>query len=854
MSYAQRHRTRVELHQSSLGPCFAPLENTPTRNAPSPGGDQVPEGGPRPRSNSALRAHAARIHQVHATGIDIATWSDAASNAVAGERQPFQLLQRTPPKNEPPRLKASRKQFASPHVSVAPPDSSQSVPVALPIVLNGDSLEAPSKHEEEKEAPATDLRIGGQTSAAPAAAAAPADTDKSAPSQAHPGQHSEVLPAGEMSPSPIPVLQQLFQPQPADSSVPSSARASTSQWPASETFTARLRNIMETRQQIEALVQKQRADEEEMVRAIGTLDEQSPQRQSQQQSPNSAAAAAGGSVSPQAYEQVLMERAAAFAALREFKEKGNAIVHHLYDTVRSQQEQSLELVATVEALKKANKRLKEAVSNGGGTGARTGDSTPTAVPGTAAELQQKVLMQRRVIEQMDQLMQNADRMLLAMRARVEAAERRAAASTAPLDRRQLPPLSKGGGSSSGTRTTTAGDGGPAMVINAATVATPDAVAAIERLSERYPVDQDVATVAAQQRLLLERITQLRQSLKEEEAQRLHLEEVYGATSEETARNVALLEERLQRAENPRVVQLDSASNASALRRELHTLLEEKGKSTGEAAPVEPEDAGGQRSLTHSHASSHASSRSSTPTHALFTAVSVGDVNSTTAANELTGGDVEKKKLAPSAVAAPVVPDPANEAATAVTAMVAATEMKSPVTPNKDESSSPHKEEGKQARTFLGRREIAGSDKNEEGAAAEVKPPLGIPVPDASSLGNSLHRSANSRSSSASRRLVGFRRAAAADVLSRGLESMSDVEGEEETVDVDVEPSEMQGSNGNGIAGVTPTAIHSASSPLPDASTSVELSVKRQQRLHQQMEELTKMEADVTNVVRSLNVE
>jgi hypothetical protein len=925
MSYAQRHRTRLELHQGTLDVTHIGTEtplsrHTPPRKAAAAAaaplhGDHSSEngGGPKRSNSSLLRANSARIQQGHGTGIDIAAWSDATSNAVTGERQPFQLLQHTPPKNEPPRLKASRKQFASPHVSTAQSEANQSLLVSLPIVVNSASPDAASKDPL-----ATDLRTGKQSStpsaavatgAAAGVASAPAD-DASASSHRQADAHQGTLAAGEISPSPIPVSHQPSQPQQmppppppafADSSAPSSARASTSQWPASETFTTRLRSIMETRQQIEALVQKQREDEEEMAHAIAALDEHSQlDPSSQQQSPNSMtprSTAAVDKVSRQAYEQVLMERNVAFAALREFKEKGNAIVHRLYDTVKSQQEQSLELVATVEALKKANKRLKEAVSSD--CAGRASDNGTTAVSGTVAELQQQVNTQRRVIEQMDQLMQNADRMLLTMRARVEAAERKAASSAVPLNRSQLPPLPKSSGAVAAAR--------PASTVNAATAATPEAVAAIERLSERYPADQDVATVAAQQQLLLERLAQLRQSLKQEEAQRLHLEEVYGATSEETARNVALLEERLQRAENPRGVPFASGSNAnntSALRQELRKFLEEEGNGVNKALPptgdVEeerenrkqqpgaPEEVAAQpqRPRTPSNVSAHTSSRSSTPTRSLFTAVSVGDVNSTTAANEATeGGAAERKEIVvvPSTTTIRTVVIPQLDTALAAGAAKeeAPAKMAAPLpvvtSPkvNEPPSSPPQQAEGscpQRPRAFLTRRRSASSDKGDGAAAVTGSPTaateapqgVGIPVPDASSLGNSPRRSFNSRSSSASRRIVDFRPAVPTDMTSRGLVSMSDVEEEEETVDVDGEDVEekvrrSKEKSSNRISGftgvtptITPTAIHSASSPLPDTSTSAELSAKRQQRLHQQMEELDKMEADVTSVVGSLD--
>ncbi|KPI86331.1 hypothetical protein ABL78_4597 [Leptomonas seymouri] len=846
MSYAQKHRVRLKLHQSntSTGTDFSLQANTPTRVAASAHGDQMLEVGPQRSSSSLLRANVAHIQQSQAAGIDIAAWSGVASDEVTGERQPFQLLQHTPPRNEPPRLKASRKQFASPRASAAQSEANQSLPMSLPAAVNVDSLNEASTHSEGKDLRATDLRTGSQASATNAAAVGGAS------SHAHIDQHTEVPLAGKTLPSSFPTSHQLSPSQApheqlAESSACSSARASALQWPASETFAARLQSMMGTRQQIEALVQKQREDEEEMVHAIAALEQQQQSLSSQ-----NSALAAGTTVGHQAYEQILIERDAAVAALREFKEKGNVIVHRLYDTVKLQQEQSLELVATVEALKRANKRLKEAVSSG--NGGRASDNTSASAPGTVAELQQKVIAQRRVIDQMDQLMQNADRMLLAMRARVEAAERQVTSSIASSDRRQLPPLSKGGASGS-ARTTCAGDGTPAAAISAATVATPDAVAAIERLLKRYPVDQDVVTAAAQQQLLLERIFQLRQSLKQEEAQRLHLEEVYGATSEETARNVALLEERLQRAESPRGVPFNganSASNASALRHELRMLLQEgegnraSGAGTGkEGRKHILEDAYGQRSPTHSNASSQASSRSSTPSPTLFTAVSIGDMNTATAASDIIAKHREEKKVDSSASAAAAVPELAKPLPAA--------------SPQTDSSTSPrpqHKEEGKQPRAFLVQLQGSESDKGEGAAAAAsvAKPLLCIPVPDASSLGNSLRRSFNSRSSSASRRLVDFRPAVTADATSRGLDSMSDAEGEEETVDANVEFDEVPESNGNshrsGITGATPTAtpitIQSASSPPHDTSISAKRSAKRQQRLYRLMEQLDSMEADV----------
>ncbi|AYU82877.1 hypothetical protein LdCL_350012700 [Leishmania donovani] len=222
-------------------------------------------------------------------------------------------------------------------------------------------------------------------------------------------------------------------------------------------------------------MQRQRQDEEELICAIANINEQSLGRSHPRQSPHPGTTLTGsvlsswqqqqqqqqqGAEDRPSYEQVLIERAEVFAALRQFKEKGDVIVHKLYSTVKAQQEQVLELGATVEALKKASKRLKDALGNGGGAaggslgsgaGAAATAGSFTRVPDTVAELQEKIITQRRVIEQMGQLMQNADRMLLAMRARVEAVEQRA--TGASVECRRLPPLPLTSGSGTSNAST-----------------------------------------------------------------------------------------------------------------------------------------------------------------------------------------------------------------------------------------------------------------------------------------------------------------------------------------------------------------------------------------------------------------
>ncbi|CAJ1012000.1 hypothetical protein Q4I28_007313 [Leishmania naiffi] len=217
-------------------------------------------------------------------------------------------------------------------------------------------------------------------------------------------------------------------------------------------------------------------------------------------------------------------------------------------------------VATVEASKKANKSNSRARLGygsgpaggglGSGTGATVTDGSATHAPDTIAELQEEVITQRHVIEQMVQRMRNTGHVLLAVR-------------------RQLPPLlltlphpsSSGAASttSSPRQATAEGDG-------ASMVATQDAVTTTERLTVPYANSGDVATGSAQC---------------------LHLEEVHGATSEETARNATLLEERLQQVQKTQGVMYNrdsnrSFTNASAFEKELHTLLVEGGNGGGVA--------------------------------------------------------------------------------------------------------------------------------------------------------------------------------------------------------------------------------------------------------------------------------
>lgn len=806
--------------------------------------------------SSATAGHAADSHGPHSHGAGAgASWSEAGSSigpgAVGEMRQPFHLLQHATTHAAPPRLKASRKQFASPHASIMNTDAAEapspvSPPPSTAAALLQDSLATELRRQRSPGAEQDEEEGGDRSSVAKAPPRERAPNGDDAP-----------------SPPPVPVVEA------TSSSAASSARLSNSPWPASEAFTARLRNIIETRQQIEALVRKQRQDEEEMVQAIASLDDaaaharETPQRYE-------------GVVDRAAYEQLLVERTAAFAALRQFKEKGNVIVHRLYATVKAQQEQQLELIATVEALTKANRRLKDAV--GGGAGAAGCAAAPAAavnaegssvsdLPDTVPELQQKVATQRRVIEQMDQLMQNADRMLLAMRARVEAAERRG--SRGAQERRTLPPLpltpSAGASATSSPRSAGGHSSGTAAV------ATSDAVAAIDRLAERYASDADVATVATQQQLLLERIAELRQALKQEQAQRLHLEEVYGATSEETARNVALLEERLQRAQGSRGAAYaesagggGSAASTSVLQTELHAHANDNSGSSAAAAgaaaaaaSVADNDAASmpevkvQRAANGTHTASHATSRSSSasttassnPSRNLFTAISVGDgatqtVQAAAAAGDSEGEDVDVDGEAEA---------PQQGAATANTVRGNASGGAVDSSPLPRDTAATGSAT-RQPRAYLGRSRSATNEAG--GGVVGIKAKLGIPVPDPANLGASVHRSVNSRSSSASRRLVDFRPATAADATSRGLDSASDN-------DVDVDEEAAAPVRGQPITSsstplrttqtpttIVPTAIHSPSSPLPDASTTVNRSAARQQRLQQQMEELEKMEAEM----------
>ncbi|KAG5467192.1 hypothetical protein CUR178_00833 [Leishmania enriettii] len=800
MSYAQRHRNRVELHQSELvqtppnvsaASAAPPYGHTPVRLQDMEVGmrpqQQPPRGGNGPRRSSSSQRcwngnsgpasdardrHAARYPRPHSvTGASTVPWSEATSSVGSAEvpRHPFQLLQHTPKHTTPPRLKASRKQFTSPNssstaVGKAADERRRTSPPCQPDLLRG--------------RPSTECC---------ASRSLPPERDRCAYGQA---QHAstESPPNGMLPPSPAPVFEA--------SSATSSSRLSASHWSASETFAARLRNITETRERIEHLVHKQRQDEEEMVHAIESLSEQSHCRSQPQQD---------GAADRPLYEQALVERATAFTALRDFKEKGNIIVHKLYATVMMQQEQALELVATVEALKKANKRLKDALSSGGGAagggldsgaGAAVTEGSATRAPDTVAELQEKVVMQRRVIEQMDQLMQNADRMLLAMRARVEGAEGRAGGATAECQ--QLPPLPLTPGSATPNSRSPhrAPVGGSGVVM----VAAPDAEAAIERLMARYANDGDIATVSAQLRLLLGRAAQLRQALKREQAQRLHLEEVYGATYEETARNVALLEERLQRVQSTRGViyngsRSGSATNASALPTERRILVEERASDGGAAAT----DAM-HREDKEQYTPPQTSSRSSSPTPplALFKVVSVADASTRAAiAATASAAEDEEREGAPKDSAGPA----ALEGVAAVPNDKTKKEWHWSKSPQPSEPAVA--QSARQSCGYLGDRRGNGGGANDDAAAEAQTLLLNIPVPDVSTLGASARHSLNSRSSSASRRLVGFRPAKATDVTSRCLCSGSDKEDYDEEVHVTVGSS---GSNAQGGAAVTAAAI------------------------------------------------
>ncbi|KAG5490954.1 hypothetical protein JIQ42_00840 [Leishmania sp. Namibia] len=822
MSYAQRHRNRVELRQSELAQtppdvsaasAAPPNGHTPVRlqdmEVDMRPQQQPPRGGSSPRRSSSSQRcwngssgpasdardrHAARYPRPHSvTGASAVPWSETSSVGSAEvPRHPFQLLRHTPKHTAPPRLKASRKQFTSPDSSSKASEAAAGQPPAHASLRPRAAEKAVDERRRTSPPCQPDLLHGRPSTECCASRPLPAERDRCAYGQA---QHAsnESPPNGMLLPSPAPVFEA--------SSATSSSRLSTSHWPASETFTARLRNIMETRERIERLVQKQRQDEEEMVHAIESLSEQSHCRSQPQQD---------DAADRPLYEQVLVERATAFAALRDFKERGNIIVRNLYATVMMQQEQALELVATVEALKKANKRLKDALSNGGGAasggldsgaGAAVTEGRATRAPDTVADLQEKVVMQRRVIEQMDQLMQNADRMLLAMRARVEAAEGRAGGATAECQQLPPRPLTPGSATpnSRSPHRAPVGEGGAVMV------AAPDAEAAIERLMARYANDGDIATVSAQLRLLLGRAAQLRQALKREQAQRLHLEEVYGATYEETARNVALLEERLQRVQSTRGVIYNSSSsgsatNASALPTERRILVEERASDGGAAAAdaMHRED---KEQYTPPQTSSHPSSP--TPPLTLFTVVSVADASTRaaiTATASAAEDEDEEKEGGPKNSSGSADPA-ALEGVTAVP-----TDMKKK---ERHRSKSPQPSEpavaqsARQSRAYLGDGRGNDGGANDDAAAEAQTLLLNIPVPDVSTLSASARHSLNSRSSSASRRLVGFRPAIATDVTSRCLGSGSDKEDYDDEVHVTVRSS---GSNAQGGAAVTAAAI------------------------------------------------
>lgn len=778
MSYAQQHFNRLQLryHEVVQPPHGFYAASAAVHNSRTPvrlrdvvigthNQEPLPRGGSGDPASDAHDSYMACYPHPHSIigASAAAAWCETTPS-VSGAgvpRQVFQLLQHNPKHASPPRLKASQKRFTSPHSSVTTSETAAGQP---PVRLS-----PPPRVLEET----VDKRC---RPSAPGHAGVPHDSlatklhgsrPLSADAHRRPGDRAEHSKGNSLSTGGL-----------------SAARLSTSQLSASATFAARLSNIIETRQQIELLMQRQRQDEEELIHAIAHIDAQSLGRSHPRQSPHPGAMLTDSVLSPwrqqqqqqqdavdrPSYEQVLIERAAVFAALRRFKEKGNIIVHKLYNTVKAQQEQVLELVATVEALKKANKRFKDALSNGGGAaggslgsgaGAAATAGGVTRLPDTVAELQEKVITQRRVIEQMDQLMQNADRMLLAMRARVEAAEQRASGASA--ERRRLPPLplTPGSGTSNASTPRQAPVGG----------------------------DGDAATVSAQQQqFLLGRIAQLWQALKQEQAQRLHLEEVYGATSEETARNVALLEERLQRVQNTRGVMYNSsgsATNAAAVQTELHTLLEEGGHGSGVSVAEEI-----RRKNKEQRTMLPASSRSpsSTLARTLFTAVSVGDA---AAAEDYKAEKEDDAKQAPDGSKR----QPSSEPAAAQNA--------------------------RQRRAYLGGPWSAADSTSVDLAAEEQDLQLGIPVPDASHLRDSTSRSFHSCSSGASRRLVGFLPAKAADVMSCTVDSASDGANDNDEGHVAVVRS---GSNARGraavIATANPMAIHSSSSPLPDTIPSV----------------------------------
>ncbi|AYU82878.1 hypothetical_protein_-_conserved [Leishmania infantum] len=224
----------------------------------------------------------------------------------------------------------------------------------------------------------------------------------------------------------------------------------------------------------------------------------------------------------------------------------------------------------------------------------------------------------------------------------------------------------------------------------------------------------------------------------------------------------------------------SAKNASAVRMELHTLLEEGRHEGGVSAAEE---------IHHKNKEQHTMLQtSSTLARTLFTVVSVGGA---AAAEDYKDEEEEYAKQVPDGSKR----QPSSEPAAAQNA--------------------------RQRRAYLGGPWSAADSTSVDAAAEEQRLELGIPVPDTSHLRDSTCRSFHFRSSSASRRLVGFLPGKAADVMSCAVDSASDGEDDDDEGHVAVVRS---GSNARGraavIAAATPTAIHSFSSPLQDTIPSV----------------------------------
>lgn len=505
----------------------------------------------------------------------------------------------------------------------------------------------------------------------------------------------------------------------------------------------------------------------------------------------------GNVVDRQLYDRILDERQTAFVALRQLKEKGNAIVQKLYHTIKTQQEHTLELAATVEALKRSNARLRSAPptprpatpAHGGGAEDDATNDRHTAEDcdgTTVAELQRKVAKQRRVIDEMDKLMQSADSMLVAMRCRVEAAEQRASVngrghsvkrdlktSTSPsLSLVEWQSLSPRGG-----------------VVSSAMAVDSNGQTTMQRLTERYSRDDDVQKAAVHQQQLLRCITEMWGELKEERAQRLRLEEVFGFTFSETERNVSLLEERLQRAETPRGL----VHNCTILRQEMRALLDQEAFSANR------------------------STEASTPT-------------SRSAATPVAATSQKSNSPVPPELFSPT-PAPRTP--------VESTVSRSRSNTTKQRQSSERSADWAAA--------VARATANGDyGDSHEV--PLDVPTPPMLNQAKSLERSTRSCSSNASHRFVNFR-PASSPTRARSRRPLSDG---------DVSEGRNWSENSSpAMARPIPVTDGAAekdatSSFLVQASQTVDSqSIAREQAWQQRMDELDKLERDVGNVVQSL---